>query len=64
MRKLTPKTDDDKSVKPGGLFIHIMTAMPKKAPEPKSHGFGHSVANRTGSLRLSGKPGAHRIGKR
>lgn len=31
---------------------------------PRAHGFGHSVVNRLGSLRLSGHIGAHRIGKR
>ena len=29
-----------------------------------SHGFGHSVGQRSGSLRMSGHSGAHRIGKR
>ena len=31
---------------------------------PKSHGYGHDTINRLGTLRLSGNPGAHRIGKR
>lgn len=35
------------------------------APKPQtSHGFGHDTINRLGTLRLSGVPGAHRIGKR
>ena len=35
------------------------------APKPQtSHGFGHSVINQLGTLRLSGNPNAHRIGKR
>lgn len=28
------------------------------------HGYGHSIGQRAGKLRLSGKSGAHRIGKR
>lgn len=31
---------------------------------PKSSGYGHSVVNRLGSLRLSGHVAAHRLGKR
>ena len=31
---------------------------------PKAFGFGHAVHNRVGKLRLSGHPGAHRIGSR
>lgn len=34
------------------------------AKQPKSHGYGHSIGQRAGKLRLSGMPGAHRIGKR
>lgn len=34
------------------------------ASEPKSSGYGHGVGQRAGKLRLSGMPGAHRIGKR
>jgi hypothetical protein len=30
---------------------------------PKSHGYGHDVTKRQGSLRLSGHPKAHRLGK-
>lgn len=30
----------------------------------KSSGYGHGIGQRAGKLRLSGKPGAHRIGKR
>ena len=33
-------------------------------PSGGSHGFGHSVINRLGSLRLSGHVAAHRLGKR
>jgi Family of unknown function (DUF6496) len=29
-----------------------------------AHGYGHSVAHRSGQLRLSGKEGAHRVGHR
>lgn len=32
--------------------------------QPKSHGYGHSIGQRAGKLRLSGAKGAHRIGKR
>jgi len=32
--------------------------------EPKAHGFGHGAHQRAGLHRLSGHPGAHRIGKR
>lgn len=31
---------------------------------PKSHGYGHSVINRLGKLRLSGNTGSHQIGKK
>ncbi len=30
----------------------------------KASGYGHSIGQRAGKLRLSGKAGAHRIGKR
>lgn len=30
----------------------------------KAFGFGHGIGQRAGKLRLSGKTGAHRIGKR
>lgn len=30
----------------------------------QAHGYGHSASQREGSLRLSGNPKAHRIGKR
>lgn len=32
--------------------------------ERKASHFGHSIGQRAGKLRLSGTPGAHRIGKR
>lgn len=32
--------------------------------QPKASGFGHAVHNREGKLRMSGHPGAHRIGSR
>jgi hypothetical protein len=32
--------------------------------QPKAHGFGHGVHVRQGALRMSGHPGAHRIGSR
>ncbi len=35
-----------------------------KAPHGGGHGYGHNVINRLGSLRMSGHPGAHKIGKR
>ena len=35
-----------------------------KPPAGGSHGFGHGAAMRVGSVRLSGHPSAHRIGKR
>jgi len=37
---------------------------PKPAHYRKSSTFGHSIGQRAGKLRLSGTPGAHRIGKR
>jgi hypothetical protein len=33
-------------------------------PPRKSSGYGHSIGQRVGKLRLSGDPKAHRIGKR
>ena len=36
----------------------------KVAPVRTPHGFGHSAVQRTGSLRISGHSGAHRIGKK
>lgn len=39
---------------------HVMAHRPKGG----THGFGHSVVNRLGALRLSGHTGAHRLGKR
>lgn len=33
-------------------------------PGPKSSHFGHSIGQRAGKLRLSGKTNAHRIGSR
>lgn len=33
-------------------------------PAPKSSGYGHGIGQRAGKLRLSGSPGAHRIGAR
>lgn len=33
-------------------------------PKKKASGFGHGVGQRAGKLRLSGKAGAHRIGKK
>jgi hypothetical protein len=33
-------------------------------PPVASHGFGHAVHQRQGSVRLSGHPSAHRIGKK
>jgi hypothetical protein len=33
-----------------------------ETPRSKAHGFGHSVTQRSGPLRLSGVKGAHRIG--
>lgn len=46
---------DDKQ----GIFVNNDNRNNKKAS-----GYGHSVANRSGKLRLSGSSGAHRIGKR
>lgn len=34
------------------------------APGKKASGYGHSIGQRAGKLRLSGKAGAHRLGKR
>lgn len=33
-------------------------------PTKKPSNFGHSIGQRAGKLRLSGTPGAHRIGRR
>ena len=38
--------------------------MGEDLPTKKASGFGHSVEKRVGKLRMSGMPGAHRIGKR
>lgn len=33
-------------------------------PGPATHGYGHSIGQRSGKLRTSGHPGAHRIGRK
>lgn len=47
---------------PRGIFSKGIYSPPDTTP--KAHGYGHSIGQRAGKLRLSGKAGAHRIGKR
>lgn len=42
-----------------GSYTQNDSALKKKAS-----GYGHSIGQRAGKLRLSGKAGAHRVGKR
>lgn len=58
----TPKTVPQHPGSTSGLGgpAHVMSRHPKGG----SHGFGHSVIQRLGAIRLSGHTGAHRIGKR
>lgn len=48
---------ESKSYKPGGTAF----SMPRASG---AHGFGHSGGQRQGHHRMSGHPGAHRIGKK
>ena len=38
--------------------------MPAVLSTPKAHGYGHDAIKRQGKCRMSGHPGAHRLGKR
>ncbi len=50
--------------KRGMPLWHLPSYHQAPAPTPRISGYGHGVGQRSGSLRVSGKPGAHRIGKR
>lgn len=47
-------------------YEHIYSMFPMGGGEPtrKASGYGHSIGQRAGKLRLSGNPSAHRIGRR
>lgn len=49
----------------GESFSEYMYDMPgTEDSKRKASGYGHSIGQRAGKLRLSGDPKAHRIGKR
>jgi Family of unknown function (DUF6496) len=45
-----------------GVGMQPVQNMATRPPPMNAHGFGHGEAQRRGALRLSGNPGAHRIG--
>ena len=45
-------------------YLYSGTLDPNNQHSRKASHFGHSIGQRAGKLRLSGTPGAHRIGKR
>jgi hypothetical protein len=51
------KTPDGQGFTAGHPGIHA-------GMEAKPHGFGHQMSQKRGNMRLSGHPGAHRVGKR
>lgn len=53
---------ETKDVKPSGSRTGAHNF--KSPPATGAHGFGHSASQKQGHHRVSGTPGAHRIGKK
>lgn len=60
MKKSVPPRVD--MAKPQQNFANAGFVAPTDIRKPS--GFRHGIGQRAGKLRISGKPGAHRIGKR
>jgi hypothetical protein len=65
------KIADKPIIQNASLGNDMPTIVPKQQPHQfakppigGSHGYGHGVHQRQGHARLSGAPGAHRLGKR